>query len=639
MRPALLLLLLHVYGNAQLLTISTTYQAEDVGLATSEHPQCRGWMLWWKTQNSIVDLTEEDIDLLANRRHRVRITDNRGAEKYHLPLELLQNYTEVEIDFENVCRLHPRVLRIASRPAAKKFHLNTEVLCTSAEASDPVQLSQNQSTIEGEVEKEETSTSTDEKGPMVVYVNDSQTNAEKKLGLDHHLFEIHESVAIFKDKVCDGSSSGDEPEELQYYTEKYGTLAFDITPLGATIDELMEPMKNLDHLDSILRRFDGNDPSSRRPFPSTHLVPFLKLMKYDSRTPPVLFVGDKVTVKIGLQIQAMSNFELSTMDYAVDTWLRMAWYDPRLRHGSSRPVLVNEFTFLKKIWRPDPMFRNAKAARFHRVSYLNFYMFIFPGGEVFMDLKVYLKPTAAKIILCKYPHDKPACSLKISSLGFTSDSVEFEWFSDIENAIQLNRDLEIPELSLINVKAEKCDGSRKSGNYSCLEAQFFLQRELGFHMAQTYIPTMICVVFSWISPWLPEEFVEGRIFVSLTVFLTLSAESNSAKEELPKVSYIKAIDIWFGFTSTFVFITMLQALLVISLEHYSRSLRLKCENNVDEYSNYKLVYMMLQSRRYHRLARNCDSFCKVMYPVTFVLFLIIYGFVIIQGEENKCVSQ
>lgn len=49
------------------------------------------------------------------------------------------------------------------------------------------------------------------------------------------------------------------------------------------------------------------------------------------------------------------------------------------------------------------------------------------------------------------------------SVGFTSDSVEFEWFSDIENAIQLNRDLEIPELSLINVKAEKCDGTRKSG--------------------------------------------------------------------------------------------------------------------------------------------------------------------------------
>lgn len=41
----------------------------------------------------MIDLTDEDIDHLAYRRHRVQITDNRGAEKYHLPLEILQNYT------------------------------------------------------------------------------------------------------------------------------------------------------------------------------------------------------------------------------------------------------------------------------------------------------------------------------------------------------------------------------------------------------------------------------------------------------------------------------------------------------------------------------------------------------------------
>ncbi|KJH53755.1 Neurotransmitter-gated ion-channel ligand binding domain protein [Dictyocaulus viviparus] len=401
----------------------------------------------------------------------------------------------------------------------------------------------------------------------------------------------------------------------------------------------MEPMRNPNHLDTILKRFDSNDSSSQRPFPSTQLIPFLKRVQYDPRTPPLLFYDDKIIVKIGLQIQAMGNFELSTMDYDVDTWLRMAWYDPRLRHGFSRPVLINEFTFLKKIWRPDPIFINAKAATFHKVTYLNFYMFIFPGGEIFMDIRVYLKPTAADIILCKYPHDTPTCSLKIGSLGFTSDVVQFEWFSSLSNAIQLNRDLEIPELSLVAVKADVCDGSRKSGNYSCLVARFFLERQLGFHLAQTYIPTMICVVFSWISVWLPEEFVEGRIFVSLTVFLTLSAESNSAKEELPKVSYIKAIDIWFGFTSSFVFMTMLQALAVIILEHYSNSIRRKCEMNVNEYSKYKIMLLMLRSRYYHRLARSFDTFCKVIYPVIIILFLIIYGFVITQGEDDKCLQQ
>ncbi|XGW07032.1 hypothetical protein V3C99_016942 [Haemonchus contortus] len=581
------LLLLGICINAKRLTISTTYEAEDAGLTPTTHPQCRAWMLWWKTQHAVVDLTVDDFDLLAYRRQWVLIGNKHEAIKYHVPVELFQNFTEVDVNFENVCRFHPRVLRIASLSAANKYHVNTEVVCRRE--TTPTAESSTESPHDGTVPEIEIKKSAEE----VLYVNDTESNANGHFGLDDRLFGNHESVAIYVSKLCDGESKVDEPEDLQYFAEKYGTPSFNISVLGASIEELMEPITNPDHLDGILRRFESNDVTSQRPFPSTRLIPFLKRVEYDSRTPPVLFVGDKVIVKIGLQIQAMSNFELSTMDYDVDTWLRMAWYDPRLRHGSSRPILVNEFTFLKKIWRPDPIFTNAKSATFHKVTYLNFYMLIFPGGEVFLDFRVYLKPTAAEVILCKYPHDNPACSLKITSLGFTSDAVEFEWFSKPSDAIQLNRDLEIPELSLIDVKAETCDGSRKS----------------------------------------------GRIFVSLTVFLTLSAESNSAKEELPKVSYIKAIDIWFGFTSVFVFVTMLQALAVITLEHQSKSIRRKCEDNLNEYSKYKIMLLMLRSRYLHRLGRKFDEFCKVMYPVTFLLFLMIYVFVIIQGDEDKCLRQ
>lgn len=78
-----------------------------------------------------------------------------------------------------------------------------------------------------------------------------------------------------------------------------------------------------------------------------------------------------------------------------------------------------------------------------------------------------------------------------------------------------------------------------SGNFSCLQANFYLERSIKFHIARTYLPTATCVMFSWVSVWLPEEFFTGRIIGSLTLFLTLSAESSAAKEVLPNVSYIK----------------------------------------------------------------------------------------------------
>ena len=114
------------------------------------------------------------------------------------------------------------------------------------------------------------------------------------------------------------------------------------------------------------------------------------------------------------------------------------------------------------------------------MTYLNFYMLIFPSGAVFMEIRVHLKPTAAQIVLCKYPHDSPAASLKISScrfemgsklfppkvlilVGFTQEVVVFEWFSDLDDAIRLNNEMQIPELVLIDYTPEVCDGWRKSG--------------------------------------------------------------------------------------------------------------------------------------------------------------------------------
>jgi len=73
-------------------------------------------------------------------------------------------------------------------------------------------------------------------------------------------------------------------------------------------------------------------------------------------------------------------------------------------------------------------------------------------------------------------------------------------------------------------------------------------------------------MFSWVGVWLPEEFMEGRIGVAITVLLTLSTESAGAREHLPSVSYLKAIDLWFGYITGFVFFTLLQTLFVIGFD-------------------------------------------------------------------------
>ena len=77
------------------------------------------------------------------------------------------------------------------------------------------------------------------------------------------------------------------------------------------------------------------------------------------------------------------------------------------------------------------------------------------------------------------------------------------------------------------------------GNYSCLAAKFNLFRSIGFHLVQSYIPTILFVIVSWVSFWMDVEHVPGRVALGVTTLLTISSKSAGLSSESPQVSYVK----------------------------------------------------------------------------------------------------
>uniref|UniRef100_A0A9J2P5T0 Neurotransmitter-gated ion-channel ligand-binding domain-containing protein n=1 Tax=Ascaris lumbricoides TaxID=6252 RepID=A0A9J2P5T0_ASCLU len=665
------------------LWINTTYQAEDNGIEIHQLPQCHAWKTWWLMEREDIDLTSEDVDAIATRKSSMFFKTNKLLKAYGISDSLLDRY---EVSVQYPCSYGYRIILaldhyppyclLLARIYQRRYHLNAMHICAPYRKhlrpsvndvleniisdsshdlyTDMIETSEGRRKrrqngyraearrIEQDIEPSFSFVSVYDKEDGIrrmdtmLLVDHGKTDTTKQIKTDYivdvekddehpvvtvrtkkladrlglnasaSIFQLHEGIGISLGAICVGNA----PELISDHEAKLSVeggpiasnvgLHFDATRFD--IQKLASTLRNDTKLNDILRTFDQMITSDEQPLASTYILPVLKRAQYDARTPPTLFTGQTVDVRVGIHVQSISNFELTTMDYDMDVWLRMAWRDPRLAHGFNAPILINEETFLKRFWRPDPFFANAKLALFHRVTYLNFYMFVFPDGEIFFESRLYLKPIC-QLVLCKYPHDNQMCSLRISSLGFTKDIMQFRWFSNVDDAIRKNKHVQLPELYIVGYSKHECNGNRKSGNFSCVEARFYMKRTLGYHMAQTYIPTAICVVFSWISVWLPEEFVDGRIFVSLTVFLTLSAESSSAKEILPKVSYMK---------------------------------RKKAEEGAGHIPRFHLMNLMLKSKRYHKLARNMDTYCKVLYPVIFLLFLIIYRFVIIEGDETKC---
>lgn len=87
---------------------------------------------------------------------------------------------------------------------------------------------------------------------------------------------------------------------------------------------------------------------------------------------------------------------------------------------------------------------------------------------------------------------------------------------------------------------------------------FKMRRRIGYFLIDTYIPSTIIVIISWISFWIDPETAPARVALGITTVLTMTTLISSARANLPKVSYVKAIDWYLLLCLIFVFGSILE---------------------------------------------------------------------------------
>jgi hypothetical protein len=82
-----------------------------------------------------------------------------------------------------------------------------------------------------------------------------------------------------------------------------------------------------------------------------------------------------------------------------------------------------------------------------------------------------------------------------------------------------------------------------------------------------YIPCICIVALSWVSFWVDAEAVPARVGLSITTVLTICYMLGSVNANLPRVSYLKAIDYFLLLSFGFIFMTLVEYVAVLK---YSR---------------------------------------------------------------------
>merc|ERR1719412_3133450 len=97
-----------------------------------------------------------------------------------------------------------------------------------------------------------------------------------------------------------------------------------------------------------------------------------------------------------------------------------------------------------------------------------------------------------------------------------------------------------------------------TGTYQRLSLSFKLRRNIGFFVFQTYLPSILIVALSWVSFWINHEATSARVALGMTTVLTMTTISTGVRSSLPRISYVKAIDIYLVMCFVFVFAALLE---------------------------------------------------------------------------------
>ncbi|XP_045480832.1 gamma-aminobutyric acid receptor subunit beta-like [Harmonia axyridis] len=277
------------------------------------------------------------------------------------------------------------------------------------------------------------------------------------------------------------------------------------------------------------------------------------LKGYDIRLRPN-FGGDPLLIGMDLTIASFDAISEVNMDYTITLYLNQYWKDERLAFSNQNEVLTLAGDFAEKIWVPDTFFANDKNSFFHDVTERNKLVRLDGEGGITYGMR-FTTTLACMMDLHYYPLDSQNCTVEIESYGYTVMDVVMYWKDTPVRGVE---EAELPQFTIVGYETNDRMEKLATGIYQRLSLSFKLQRNIGYFVFQTYLPSILIVMLSWVSCWINHEATSARVTLGITTVLTMTTISTGVRSSLPRISYVKAIDIYLVMCFVFVFAALLE---------------------------------------------------------------------------------
>ncbi|XP_043225922.1 glycine receptor subunit alphaZ1-like [Amphibalanus amphitrite] len=291
--------------------------------------------------------------------------------------------------------------------------------------------------------------------------------------------------------------------------------------------------------------------------------------------------GQPLKVSLSLKVRDIQDINEEHMELATEMFLRFYWTDSRLippetlkpgQWFNLHPAIFDQ------MWKPITFVDHMKGLRIYKL--------ISPASSLRMQSDGFIRYSVllTVTIVCKmsfrdYPFDSQHCVFHLEDYSYRTEEVVYEWEPP---GIEVSPDLTHDHYDIrVEVLATQ-NYSHHTMSFPALEFHVNLQRRLSFHLLQTFIPSALFVWVGWLSFLVPPEVVPGRMVLTITTLLTLTAMFNAVRAESPKASYAKAVDIWMAGCVLFVFFALSEYVIVIRMMAVAEKKKKKRERELRE---------------------------------------------------------
>lgn len=273
--------------------------------------------------------------------------------------------------------------------------------------------------------------------------------------------------------------------------------------------------------------------------------------------------GPPVIVKIEFKVISFGEIKEANMEYSMDIFMRQWWNDPRFKNNYTKPFnMAADPT--KLFWTPDTYFWNVKDAKYHFVTRENMRVKISPDGEIYFSTRITLT-AQCDMDLRLYPMDTQYCPLIIESYAYTTDDVDYRWKGGDDQGIEIVS-AEMAQYDLMGIKTRTKSQTNSKGSFASLTAIFSFRRRTESFISSIFVPAIVLVVLSWCCFFISPTAVPARVALSITTILTSILLKGNVNRDMPKVSYMKAVDYFLLTSFGFIFAALMEFIIVLNTE-------------------------------------------------------------------------